>query len=153
MKKLTLLISYLIVFAACKEVFDIPPQSRIKATLYNSTTKKTIDPVITIKPVGYDSLFYDNDESNGSFVLPLSPEQTTSFRVTFDSVIDTITFSHSTNTQYESMETGFYYEYTLKQVYFTKNRISSIQITDSLVTNILHENIKIYIRPLSSGNN
>jgi hypothetical protein len=41
----------------------------------------------------------------------------------------------------------------LKKVGTSKNRIVSTQITDSLVTNILHENIKIYIRPLSSGGN
>ncbi len=152
MKNLIFLILFLIIVSACKEVFDIPPQSRIKATLYNSATKASITPTITIKPVGRDSLFYNNKSSN-SFILPLSPDQSTSFQVIFDSVIDTITFFHQTNTVYESMESGFYYEYKLKQINSTKNRISSIQITDSLVTNTLHENIKIYIVPLLSGSN
>lgn len=152
MKQLVFLIILLIVETACKEVFDIPPQSRLKATLYNSTTKESISPVITIKPIGHDSLFYNKLSSN-SFILPLSPEQSTSFQLTFDTFVDTITFYHETNTQYESMESGFYYEYKLKKIGTSKNRIVSTQITDSLVTNILHENIKIYIRPLSSGGN
>lgn len=152
MKLLAFIIILLVVATACKEVFDVPPQSRLKASLVNSATKESISSVLTINPVGRDSIFY-NEVSSASFLLPLSPDQSTSFRVKFDTAVDTITFFHQTNTRYDSMESGFYYEYKLKQVRSTKNRIASIQITDSLVTNILHENIKIYIRPLSSGNN
>lgn len=152
MKQLAFLIILFVVVTACKEVFDIPPQARLKASLINSTTKESASSVLTINPVGHDSIFY-NEETSGSFLLPLSPDQSTSFRIKFDTVVDTITFFHQTNTRYDSMESGFYYEYKLKQVKTTQHRITSIQITDSLVTNTLHENIKIYIRPLSSGNN
>jgi len=152
MKQLVFLIIFIVVATACKEVFDIPPQSRIKATLVNSVTKKDTTSVITIKPVGLDSLFYDK-KSSKSFVVPLSPDQSTSFQITFDSMVDTITFYHTTTTQYESMESGFYYEYKLKAIKSTLYKIASIQITDSLVNKTLHENIKIYIRPLSSGSN
>ena len=51
------------------------------------------------------------------------------------------------------METGFYYEYKLKSVESTHNRIVSIDITDSLVTTKWHENIKLNIRPLPVGGN
>ncbi len=152
MKQFTFLIIFIIVATACKEVFDIPPQSRLKATLVNAVTKKDTTYVITIKPIGHDSLFY-NKERSGSFILPFSPGESTSFQITFDSVIDTITFFHKTTTQYESMESGFYYEYKLKQIKSTLHKVSSIQITDSLINSILHENIKVYIRPLSSGSN
>ena len=152
MKQIAFLILFILVATACKEVFDIPPQSRVKANLLNSKTKETISSVVTIKPVEHDSIFY-NAESTATFILPLSPELSTSFQVTFDSVIDTITFYHTATTRYESMESGLYYEYKLKQVSSSLNRIASIQITDSLVTNTLHENIKIYIRPLPTSSN
>jgi hypothetical protein len=152
MKQFTFLIIFIIATAACKEVFDIPPQSRIKATLLNAVTKKDTTSVITIKPISHDSLFY-NKQSSGSFILPLSPGESTSFQITFDSVVDTVTFFHKTTTQYESMESGFYYEYRLKQINCTLHKIASIQITDSLINSTLHENIKVYIRPLSSGSN
>ena len=47
----------------------------------------------------------------------------------------------------------FYYEYKLRNIDFSQNRIDSILITDSLVTKTWHENIKLYIRPLPSGSN
>jgi len=102
--------------------------------------------------VGLDSLFY-KDESLSVVTLPLSNDSQTSFLFSLDAVVDTIRIKHENVLQYGSMESGFYYNYILKEIGFSKNRIDSIQISDSLVTKTWHENIKIYIRPLSTGTN
>jgi hypothetical protein len=152
MKRIVYLILFLIAATACNEVFDAPPQALLEATLLNSTTDATTTAVVSVRGVGLDSLFY-KDTSLSEIILPLSTNDTTSFLISFDSQIDTIRFIHKSLLQYASMETGFYNEYKLLGVDFSHNRIDSIQITDSLVTKTWHENIKLYIRPLSSGSN
>jgi hypothetical protein len=152
MKRIACLIFILIAASACKEVFEAPPQSMFKATLLNSTTEETIQSVVSVQGIGLDSLFY-KDATLSQILLPLSPNETTSFLISFDSTVDTITLFHKTMVQYESMDKGFYNEFKLQAVDYSRNRIDSVQITDSLVTKTWHENIKLYIRPLSTGNN
>ena len=152
MKRIACLIFILIAASACKEVFEAPPQSMFKATLLNSATEETIQSVVSVQGIGLDSLFY-KEATLSSILLPLSPNKTTSFLISFDSTVDTITFVHQTKVQYDSMDSGFYNEFKLEAVDFSRNRIDSVQITDSLVTKTWHENIKLYIRPLSAGNN
>ena len=152
MKRIAYLIFILIVATACKEVFEAPPQALLKAMLLNSTTNKTISSKVTTRGIGIDSLLY-KDTTLTVLILPLSANDTTSFRISFDSTIDTITFIHETSMKYASMESGFYHEYKLHNIDFSRNRIDSILITDSLVTKNWHENIKLYLRPLPSGGN
>ena len=152
MKRIVYLVFLLIAAIACKEVFEAPPQALVEATLLNSTTDATITSVVSVQGVGLDSLFY-KETSLSEVILPLSNEDTTSFLISFDSQTDTVRFIHKATLNYASMETGFYNEYKLLDVDFSHNRIDSIQITDSLVTKTWHENIKLYIRPLSSGSN
>jgi hypothetical protein len=152
MMRVVYLIFILIAAIACKEVFEAPPQALLKATLLNSTTKKSISSVVTAHGYGVDSILY-KDSTLTELILPLSANNKTIFLISFDSTIDTITFTHETSMKYASMETGFYNEFKLKSINFTKSRIDSIQITDSLVTKTWHENIKLYLRPLPSGSN
>jgi hypothetical protein len=152
MKRIIYLIGILIAVAACKEVFEKPPQSLLQASFLNSSTKKAIELKVTALGMGLDSLWI-YETSLQKILLPLSPKDTTSFIISFDSTIDTITFFHETHPTYESMETGFYFEFKLDSIDFTQNRIDSIQISDRLVTPNWHENIKLYIRPLPAGNN
>jgi hypothetical protein len=140
------------VATSCKEDFDLPPESKLKASLYNSGTGTETEMVVSLNPVGLDSLFY-NKQKVKSFIVPLSTGTSTTFAVSLDGVYDTITFVHQPAIQYISMESGFFFEYKLESVSSSNHRIASIQITDSLVTNILHENIKIYALPLPSGSN
>jgi hypothetical protein len=133
-------------------VFEPPPQALLKASFYNSTTKKTMSPGITILGVGLDSLLY-RDEIMYNMLLPLTIKDTTRFILWLDSKSDSITFVHQTIQKYASMESGFYYEYKLRSVRFTHNRIDSIKIVDDLVTTKWNENIKLYIHPLPVGNN
>ena len=152
MKHVVYLIFFLIAAVACKEVFEAPSQALLKATLLNSATKNALSSVVTARGIGLDSILY-KDSTLTVLILPLSSNNKSSFRISFDSISDTITFTHETKMKYASMETGFYNEYKLKSIGFTKNRIDSIQITDSLVTKTWHENIKLYLRPLPSGSN
>ena len=152
MKRILYLIFILIVAMACKEVFDSPPQALLKATLMNSTTNKSDTSFVTIRGIGIDSILYKDSTLTG-LILPLSANDTTIFLISFDSIIDTITFLHETSMEYVSMESGFYNEYKLQNIDFTQNRIDSILITDSLVTKTWHENIKLYLRPLPAGSN
>jgi len=152
MKRFLYLIVVLIALAACKEVFDVPPQALIQATFLNSETKNAISPKTTIYGIGLEYLWV-KDSVLQKILLPLSSNDTTSYVIAFDSKIDTVTFIHDTYQKYASMESGFYFEYKLKSIDYTNNRIDSILITDSLVTKKWNENIKLYLSPLATGNN
>ena len=152
MKRVVYLLLILITAVACKEVFEAPPQALLKATLLNSNAGGTVSPIISIRGIGIETYLF-KDTALSVLNLPLSANTKSSFLVSFDSVTDTIDFTYETSMKYASIETGFYNEYKLKSIDFTKNRIDSILITDSLVTKTWHENIKLYLRPLSSGSN
>lgn len=152
MKHFIGIILLLVIASACKEVYETPPQSFFKASFINSATKKSISPKVSVLGVGLDSLFY-KDETLSVVQLPLSNDNETTFVFSLDSIVDIIQIKHENELQYGSMESGFYYNYLLKEINFTHNRIDSIQISDSLVTKTWHENIKLYIRPLSANSN
>ncbi|BBE17387.1 hypothetical protein AQPE_1537 [Aquipluma nitroreducens] len=133
-------------------MFEAPPQALLKATLLNSNAGGTVSPIVSIRGIGIETYLF-KDTALSVLNLPLSANTKSSFLVSFDSVTDTIDFTYETSMKYASIETGFYNEYKLQSIDFTKNRIDSILITDSLVTKTWHENIKIYLRPLSSGSN
>lgn len=152
MKRLFYLIFIMVVATSCKEVFEPPPQALLQASFHNSTTKKAMSPSITVLGVGLDSLLF-REESMFDVLLPLTIKDTTRYIIWVDSKSDSVTFVHETTQKYASMESGFYYEYKLRSVIFTHNRIDSIKIVDSLVTTKWNENIKLYIHPLSVVSN
>jgi len=152
MKQLLYLICFLLVVTACKEEFEAPPKALVQLTLLNSSTKGTISAKTTVLGKGQTTPWI-NDSTVSKILLPLSSNESTCFRVSFDSKVDTITFYHSTTLKYASMESGFYNEYKLRSIVNTHNRIDSIQIRDSLITTNWHENIKLYLHPLSAGSN
>lgn len=152
MKRFLYLIFILITITACKEVYEAPPQALLKATLLNSSTENAMTSDVIVLGLGMDSIWLA-EKAIKEIKLPLSSNDTTTFIISLDSKIDTITFIHETTQKYASMETGFYYEFKLKAIKSTQNRIDSIQISDSLVTQNWHENIKLYIRTLSAGSN
>lgn len=152
MKRIAYLFFMFLVATACKETFEAPPQSLVQVSLLGSETKKAITATVSALGVGRDSLWL-YEEPTSTLLLPLSSVDSSAYLVSFDDVVDTIVFYHRNELKYASMETGFYYEYKLDSINFTHNRIDSLQIADSLVTTLWHENIKFYIRPLSAGNN
>jgi hypothetical protein len=152
MKIFLYLIFILMVASACKEVYDPPPQAFVGTSFLNSNTQKTISSKITVWGDSPKGLWL-NDSILQKVMLPLSSNDTTKLTISFDSFVDTVTFIHATFQKYESMETGFYFEYKLKSIDYTHNRIADIQIVDSLVTINWHENIILYLRPLPAGSN
>ena len=158
MKQFLYLICILLIASSCKEIYEVPPRSLLQATITNDTTQLKMTSKVTVKGIGRDSLWISDTSVSLisiplSTKLPLSTMDTTSYIVSFDSRVDTISFIHTSIQKYASMETGFYYEYELKSIKSTHHRILSIDITDSLVTTIWHENIKINILPLPVGGN
>ena len=154
MKRCFYLISFLAILAACKEVYEAPPQALVEAKFINSDseTNAAITSNITVQGIGVETTWLKDTLLQG-IILPLSPNDTTSFVIKFDSTVDTLTFFHETFKKYDSMETGFYFDFIIKSVESTHHRIESIQIIDSLVTKDWHENIELYLHPLPVGSN
>ena len=152
MKRFLYLICILIMATDCKEVYEAPPQALLLASFANSTTSNDMNSIITAQGIGLDSLLY-NEASMSDMLLPLTINDTTRYIVWFDSKSDSIIFVHETTQKYASMESGFYFEYKLKSIRFTQNRIDSVRIIDSLVTTKWNENIKLYLHPLPVSSN
>ena len=133
MKRFIYLTFVLILVNACKEVYEIPPQAFVKAYFLNSSTKAAISQKVTAWGSGQEYLWV-KDSLLQKILLPLSSNDTTSFVISFDSKIDTITFIHQTMQKFDSMESGFYFEYKLQSIDYTNNQIDSILISESLVT-------------------
>jgi len=152
MKRFINLILVLILLNACKEVYEIPPQAFLQASLLNSSTNAAVSQNVTVWGSGQEYLWI-KDTLLQKILLPLSSNDTTSFVISIDSKIDTITFIHQTMQKFDSMESGFYFEYKLQSIDFTTNQIDSILITDSLVTKKWNENIKLYLTPFTTGGN
>jgi hypothetical protein len=152
MKRFFYLISFMVALSACKEVYEAPPQALVEVKFLDATTNKVISSSITVQGIGVETSWLKDTLLQG-IILPLSPADTTSFVITFDTTVDTLTFFHETFKKYDSMETGFYYDFKIKSVEQTHHRIESIQIIDSLVTKDWHENIELYLHPLPAGSN
>lgn len=152
MKRFVYLVGFLLLAVACKETFEAPPQSLLVASLYNSVTNKTIEPLTTVQGVDNRMALF-GDTAISTILFPLTFKDTTRYLVWLDATSDSLTFVHQAFKKYDSVETGFYYEYKLLSVRFTTNRIDSVKITDSLVTTKWNENIKLYIHPLPGSSN
>ena len=152
MSRFYYLIVILIIAGACKEVYDVPPQAMLQASFVNSSTESKMSSKVSARGVGTEQFLVKDSVLQG-MIFPLSPADTTIYLVSLDSFTDTIMFIHGTTLKYASMETGFYYEYKLRSIKYSNNRIDTIQITDSLITKKWHENIKLYLHPLSAGSN
>ena len=160
MKQFFYLISILLIINACKEVYEPPPRSLVNGMFFSvvdtgkihTRMEKAISPSIIAQGVGLDNYLL-NDSVSSNILLPLTIKDTTRYIIWLDTHSDSITFIHQTTQKFNSLETGFYYEYKLRAIRFTHNRIDSIKIVDSLVTTKWNENIKLYIHPLSTGGN
>lgn len=147
MKQFFSMILIILAIAGCKETFDTPPMPVLVALVEYSSGAKSANPVISAYGVGQDSIWIYQKQTN-EFNLPLSIKESSSFVVLFDSIPDTLTIFHENTINYESVESGFYYEYKIKNISHTYNRIVSIVVLDSAVTQLYNENITLYINDL-----
>jgi len=129
---------------ACKEVFEVPPQSRAGVGLYYLNDANTGTPLISVHGLGHDSMWYDGINT-GSFYLPFSETGTSTFVLLIDSVADTLQIEYKPRIAYASMESGFYYTYWIDKVMSTGHKIERINLTDTIVNSEWHENIQLYI--------
>lgn len=157
MRRFIYLIGILALALSCKEVYEAPPQAFAQASLLNaiyldSVKQVPVNSTFTIQGIGREKPWI-KDSTGNAFLIPLWTNDTARFVMTFDTKTDTVSIIHDATLKYASMETGFYYEYKLKALKYTHNRIDSLIISDSLATINWHENIKFYLRPLlNSGN-
>jgi hypothetical protein len=147
MKQLFSIVLVILALIGCDETFDTPPRSVLAALVKYSSGATNVSPVISAYGVGQDSILIKQEQTN-EFNLPLSTSESSSFVILFDSIPDTLTVVHENTINYESIESGFYYEYLIKNTSHTYNRIDSIVVLDSAVTHFWNENITLYINDL-----
>lgn len=147
MKHFFSFIMVIMAVAACEETFDNPPRSELVAQIEFSSGTENPDPYISVYGVGQDSIWISQVQTK-EFNLPLSTAESTSLVILLDSIADTLTIVHENTINYESVESGFYYEYRIKNIGHTFNRIDSLIVLDSAVTQTWNENIKLYITDL-----
>lgn len=140
------------VIVACGDVYDAPPKSLLQVNLVNTDTLDTSTPKVSVYGVGKDSIWIYQEQTS-SFLLQLSLDSVSNFVVLLDSLADTLTIYHEPQLVFESAETGFYYEYKILDVKYTKHRIDDYEVIDSAVTRNWHENIQLDINPLPASGN
>lgn len=101
-----------------------------------------------------DSLLVADGESCSSVTLPFRADYgETSFRIHYNytglestALDDIITFYYTSQPYFASEECGAYYRYRITKVDYTRHLIDSLVVTDSLITNVDLERIKVYFR-------
>lgn len=147
MRTFLYVILVLLLLVACKEVFDVPPQSLMETKLTFSNPEEDNSLPISVKGLEKDS-FIIYQEKTDMFRLPLTRDDSTSFVIFFNTIPDTFSIKHDTEVAYESFESGFFTKHKIKEIEYTRNRIDSVAVIDSLVNQFWHENIQIYINTL-----
>lgn len=127
--------------------------------LYSSSTELSMQlDSIGIGGVGApsDSLLIYPGESVSSIYLPFRFDKTqTAFFIHYDyrsqgladpAFNDTITFHYSSEPYFASEECGAFFIYRIGKVDYTTHLIENVEITDSVITNVEMERIKVFIR-------
>jgi len=129
------------------------------AGFYSSATGSgiTVDS-LQVGGVGapHDSLLLASGGASSLYLPFRSTTDATSFYFRYTQKIfeeygitDTITFRYTSMPYFASEECGAMYRYRITEVTTTTNLIDSVGITDSLITNLDIERIKIYFRTAS----
>lgn len=127
--------------------------------LYSSSTEEpmTLDS-IGIGGVGApgDSMLVDPGETVGSVYLPFRfDRKQTSYFIHYDykeqglddpAFNDTITFHYTSEPYFASEECGAFFIYRIGKVDYTTHLIETVEIADSVITNVEMERIKVFIR-------
>ncbi len=64
---------------------------------------------------------------------------------------DTLAFTYDAEPYFASEECGAMYRYRLRDVAYTRHLIDSVAVTDSMITNVERERIKVYFRVANFG--
>lgn len=101
-----------------------------------------------------DSMLYSSGETLSNIYLPFrSSNESTSYVFHYtqegledEANNDTLTFHYTSAPYFASEECGAMLRYNITRFAYTRHLIDSIAITDSLITNVDNERIKIYFR-------
>lgn len=124
------------------------------AGFYSYSTGEAIAiPGLAIGGVGApgDSLLIGSGAAEKQVYLPFRSTRTsTSFYILYKQlgagVTDTVTFTYESIPYFASEECGAMYHYRIRGVSHTSTALDSVGLTDSLVTNIERETIRLYFR-------
>ena len=147
MKKIINLIILLLGLSACKDVFNPPPKAFLNATLrYTDNEKNELikNIVVSVTGVDMEELWIDRDTTR-NILIPLNDTPSTDYVFVLNGLTDTIRIFAESKLIYESMETGFYPEFKIKDIVYTTRRIDFITVKDSAVTKEWNENLIINI--------
>ena len=146
------------IIAGCSDTGCLDNRSSIPyAGFYSYQTKQAIVlEGVEIGGIGApnDSLLMKPEDRKTTIYLPFRFEyNNTSFfirYVTLDpdlpGLADTLRFTYTSTPYFASEECGAMYNYQIETLNYTRHIIDSIAITDSLITNIDTQRIKIYFR-------
>lgn len=155
---LTSLLCVISLWTACSNVGCTENRNSLPlAGFYSSSTGKSITvDSIEIGGVGApsDSLLLDAGTKVSMLYLPfraVSPQ--TVFYVRYKSaaldfpwLVDTLKFDYEAKPFFASEDCGAMYHYLITNFTFTTHLIDSVTVTDSLITNVDRETIRIYFR-------
>lgn len=156
MKQIFQILFLIFTIVACEEVFNAPPKAFLNATLrYTDDVKDDLENNnISVSVIGVemnepwivqDTLVKTKSDSTRTVLIPLNDTPNTDYVFTINGLADTIQIFSDSKLIYESMETGFYPEFKILNILYTKNRIDNIVVKDSAVTKEWNENIIINI--------
>lgn len=64
---------------------------------------------------------------------------------------DTVTFTYDSEPYFASEECGAMYRYRIREVEYTRHLIDSVAVSDSVITNVERERMKVYFRVANLG--
>lgn len=126
---------------------------------YNAAT----DQALTLDSIDFggigapaDSLLVLSGKRTQQLYLPFRNQQSTSsFFIHYNykeqgldspALNDTITFRYTASPFFASNECGAMYEYRIEEVTYTRHLIESVEVTDSTITNVERERIRVLFR-------
>lgn len=100
-----------------------------------------------------DSLLVDNVRTSQVYLPLRSTKSSTAFyirylqkQLDFPRLYDTITLAYESMPYFASYDCGAMYRYRIQKMEYTRHLIDSVAVTDSLVTNLDRETLKIFFR-------
>jgi hypothetical protein len=123
-------------------------ESYLKATFYVIEPNEAISAPdsLTMQGINNDSILYSKSVKITHALIPLnSSAESCKFIIKTKGITDTIQFRYSTYPHLISKECGYTYYHHLDTIPgFTKHAIKNITVTNTTITNLNAENIRIY---------
>lgn len=120
-----------------------------KAGFYSAETGQAVS--VTGLAVGgmgapNDSLLCEPQEIASEVYLPFRPnEGTTAFAFKSGAIADVVTFTYDTTPYFASADCGAVWLFRIRSVNWSGAMIDSVAVTDSLITNVDAQQIKIFL--------